>query len=218
MDTTTSPITFASSAFAINGEVDEANLFLPDDATPQIDEAALVAQEAQRELNALLEEAIAAPNDEGDEVAAEQEAGELDDLDQLLEESMAPMRAKQETKAFRDQLARGGLSKAERLAIEAKVREWEARVEWEPQANVALFFEQRCKCGQVSLMFGGLLERQIHRRVKSTQRWVSTTVNRLKLPNEIAMQELPTPMCFVCCDGKGYDWGTAKYLDHPKGD
>lgn len=195
-----SPISYNSTAFACDGEVDEANLLMPDDAVSVDAEALASIRETADALDELLNSPVREANDEGDAVATEQAEEDplLDPLDELLAESLAPIKAKMELKNLRAQLART-VSARERLEIEAKVREWEARVEWDSQATVALFTRQACmSCCSVTATFSGLLTRQQHRVQKTSMRWVSTTAPDGKLPRETAYREQASPMCYLC--------------------
>lgn len=200
-----SPIGFNKTAFAADGEVDEANLFLPDDA-----------HTAEDALNVLLAASLEQANDEAEAVSREQADGEaageplavdegFDELEALLQESLQPVREKQALRANREKLARGGLSANERKEIEAKVREWEARLEWDNEANVALFHRQTCsKCELTWTTFSTLLLRQSHKTKADTQRWIASSVELAALPNEVAFRDQTVGMCWNCCDSRGY--------------
>jgi hypothetical protein len=223
------PIAFAPSAFAADGEVDEANLFeAPDDRGAE--QLANAVEEASRRdladaIDALLITPVDRPNDEGDAVAIEQAEGDedtgtpdaVDFLDELLHESLETARAAKQVKANREKLARGGLTKAEREAIEAKVREWEARVEWDPQANVALFTRRECACGMSHTVFSGFLQRQHHRTKQGVKRWIAVNEQPVRLPNEVAVQVAVTPICTSCSIERGFDLGRAYRIDGPEG-
>lgn len=217
-----SPIGFNARAFASDGEVDEANLFFPDDTARVLDEVALEKQEGSKELADALE-ALLAPitqaNDEGDAVAAEQdvEPEEVDVLQALLEESLGPVRAAREVKAAREKLARGGLTKAERLDTEQRIREWEAKVEWRAIANCALFTQQICQCGTQTTVFSGLLERQVHRTKAATQRWIAVTTSKLDLENEVAVQDHSVGVCASCASPKGFNLSKAYRIHGEQG-
>lgn len=195
-----SPIGFNHKAFAPDGEVDEANLFQPDEVQALAPENLVTDDALNDSLDALLEERVVEANDEGDAVAEEQaeEPEELDALEALLQESLEPVRAKAELKELRARMARGGLSMRERQEIEAKVREWEARVEWDSQANVALFTRQTCACGTITSVFSGLLMRQRHRVQQNSMRWIMTAEVNPRLPKEVAHREMHVPMCYLC--------------------
>jgi hypothetical protein len=222
-----SPIGFAPSAFAADGEVDEANLFMPDDNTPALDEASLVHHEAIRELDAATTDALidallpstTQANDEGDAVAKElAEVEEIDALELLLQESLQPAREKATLKAAREKMARGGLSKAERADIESKIREWESKLEWDMQANVATYLQQTCLgCDNITSIFTGLMHRQTHKTVRQTQRWVAARVELAAYPNEVAVQRTTAPMCCLCGDDRGYAWAKQYFIGEANG-
>lgn len=212
-----SPLGFNRSARREDGEVDEANLFMPDDAPTGCVELA-------NALDALLNEEVREANDEGDRVAQEQAeqdaAGEaatpptdIDPLEALLAESMEPVRAKAEMRANRDKLARGGLTAQERKEIESKIREWESKVEWKGEANVLLIIRQECtRCGLRWHSNGGLFTRQVHRAQSHARRWVRAESELAQLPNETALKLEHVGMCYGCADERGFKVDSAKPL------
>jgi hypothetical protein len=154
---------------------------------------------------------------------ADIEAGELDgfglddlnDLESLLTESKAIAEANAAGKAYRERLRRGGLAREEVKHIEEKLREWEAKREWETLSNCALFTKQVCDCGhQTDHVFGGMYYRQKHRHMNHTFRYVAATqeierqtvvVAMAQLPNQVILSEQKVPMCQHCASSKNWD-------------
>jgi hypothetical protein len=170
-------------------------------------------------LEDLLNESIDLPSDEGDEVADEQEEQEaeaeaeadngLPDLDDLLKESVTARNDNIAAKAAKDRLKRGGQSTRERLEDLQRLAAWEAAHEWEAKANVAHFGVQVCACGATHSLFFGLMERQTHRHLRTTQRWVKVDTTKAALPNEVVYRTSKAAMCQLCCTEKGWSWSTA---------
>lgn len=162
-------------------------------------------------LEDLLEESVEEANDEGDAVAEEQAAAPdaLPDLDDLLSQSVAARKESIEAKAARERLRRGGLSARERAEDQARLAAWEAAHEWSAAANVALFGVQVCACGEEHSLFLGLMERQTHRHLKGTQRWVKAETSKAALPNEVCYRKAEVAMCAACCTDKGWPWEQA---------
>lgn len=169
--------------------------------------------EEQEEVDAMLTEgSILEPTDEqaGDiELdALLQTQAELlgieDDLDSLLSESIALRDEAAATKGLREKLKRGGLAAAERAEIEASIRDWEARREWDTIANVAVWEKHECQCGGVNMYFSHVMHKQQHKE-QSVIRYVATDKVLLDLPNLVAVQGMTTPMCPGCADREGFD-------------
>lgn len=137
----------------------------------------------------------------------------LDDLDDLLNESLALRNEKGAGKALRAQLDRAK-SREEAQEIEAALRGWEARHEWETLANCALFHRQVCACGHEHTHFAGMYYHQKHRRDIHAQRWVAAVQNLTgvvelaadaKVPNRTMMETKHTPVCPACASVMGFD-------------
>lgn len=159
-----------------------------------------------------LEALLATP--EPDQVAKEQATQELVseeiDLDELLAESVAEANASRDLKAARARLAKGGLSRAEAEAINAKVREWEAKLEWRPEANVALFERITCRsCARNQSLFVGLFQRQSPRSASKAMRWVASRLDE-RLPREVAIRNRSTDICRVCAIDHGWSMSMAQ--------
>ena len=148
-------------------------------------------------LNELLAESVKAPG-----------AGSapLPSLDDLLSESLGSVKETAAAAAARKRLARGGLSQAEREADAQRIREWEAKHEWEDVANVALFRVYECGCGSSYKIFEGMYRRQLHRHLKhGAQRHLACELADAKLPNETAIRTSEVEVCGKCLASKGWD-------------
>lgn len=138
-------------------------------------------------------------------------------LDALLSESIAIRNEGEATKAMRKKLAAGGMQPTERAEIEAKVREWEARKEWLPVANVAVFEHMTCECGFYSETFSHIMHKQTHREKRdlsgnSLVRYVQATV-MLNAPKLVAKQYHEVSICAECAGGKGFDLENAVAIE-----
>jgi len=154
------------------------------------------------------------PVDAGDDelealLAETTAADDSDPLESLMSESMAQRREEAEARESRERLKRGGLSSAERKADAERIAAWEARHEWEGVANVATFTRHRCMCGAEHMIFTGLMQRQVHRHLKMSQRWTAVDAAKADLPNEVAIRTSQSPVCKECALGKGWDLATA---------
>lgn len=140
-----------------------------------------------------------------------QEASDsIPDLDDLLGTAKAEAKDKAEVKATRNRLAKGGLSDRERGEDLARLREWESRNLYKPVANVACFTESCCaKCGDYTYLFTGLMERQAHRHIDTTQRWLKTDTAKTDLDNEVMVKRTTTPFCVQCMTEVGFTFNNA---------
>lgn len=129
----------------------------------------------------------------------------FDELDSLLSESLASVRESAAAKAAKERMKRGGLSAAEQAADAERIRRWELAHEWRPEANAALFERLTCRCGSHSTIFKQLLQRQVHRHLRSSQRWQAVAASRADLPNEVIFKEVKTAMCPACASAAGFD-------------
>jgi hypothetical protein len=131
---------------------------------------------------------------------------DLPDLSDLLAESLTSARETAAAKASRQRLAKGGLTAAEREADAQRIREWEAKHEWEAAANVALFHIFECGCGSSAKIFEGMYRRETHRHLKhGAARHVAVESAKADLPNEVAVRVTETAVCGKCMDEKGWD-------------
>lgn len=127
-------------------------------------------------------------------------------LDDLLAESMAEKRKADDVKVARVSVAKGGLSQADKDALTASIRSWEAKREWLPQAAVVMFARQQCLgCGQFHTQFLGWFQRQQHRTSK-IERWIpSIKPHDDKLLRESKYQDSHAEMCEDCAEHLGFD-------------
>jgi hypothetical protein len=146
----------------------------------------------------------------------------LDDLDQLLSESIAIRDDADNGALYRKQLAKGGMTKEEKALIEWKLQEWESRREWETVANVALVRFTTCACGADHIHFVGLYYRQVHRTLKTGKRLVAAK-QRLNdvvvpaevatIPNEVLHENRTSTFCPSCLVSKGFNVFQSKEVE-----
>lgn len=135
---------------------------------------------------------------------------DLPDLDDLLTSAVAERNAKVEARKSRERLSKGGLTPQEREEDLIRLREWEARNLYKPAANVARFIESCCtNCGEFSYLFTGLMERQVHRHVATTQRWLAVQVAKTDLDSEVMVVRQTTPFCIECMERVGFTLNNA---------
>jgi hypothetical protein len=127
-------------------------------------------------------------------------------LDDLLAESMAEKRKADDVKAARFSVANCKMPQAERDALTASIRSWEAKREWLPQAAVVMFTRQQCLgCGQFHTQFLGWFQRQKH-RTSQIDRWIpSIKPHDDKLLRESKYQDSHAEMCQDCAEHLGFD-------------
>lgn len=170
-------------------EVDHTQSAVIIDMSPQAFE---VIEELEDELDGLLTESI------------NLRKPVKDDLEALLDESMALKAEEQHVKFLRERAKRGGLTAAQAKEDEARIREWEAKREWEIKANIGVFEERTCTCGQVETVWVGLMHFRQHREKKISSQ-VRATEQIASLPNMIAKQTVKVECCTKCASGKGWD-------------
>ena len=134
------------------------------------------------------------------------------DLDGLLAESMAERSMSELIKEKRKLLASHKyMSEAERTAIQQQVRDWEAKREWEPVADVVLFTRQMCNnCGAFHHSFQGYYQQQrsrnskIDRWIKSTKPTIEGLGKEIPLPRESKYEDSIVDLCHTCGDQLGW--------------
>lgn len=127
-------------------------------------------------------------------------------LDDLLKESLAQKRDEASVKAARSIVAKGGIDPEARKSMEASIRSWEMKREWNAEADVAMYQRQFCqKCDNYHVTFLGLFQRQSHRTSK-VARWVPAgTVPAVKgLQKEAKYEDAMALMCEDCARDAGY--------------
>lgn len=128
----------------------------------------------------------------------------LDELQDLLDESLALKQEEAAIKFLREKQKRGGGTAQERAEDEARIREWEARREWDTKANVAVFEVRECSCGTVETIYSHLMHWQQHKE-KRISRSVRAHQQIAALPNMIAKQQVKVDCCSKCAELKGWD-------------
>ena len=129
-------------------------------------------------------------------------------LDDLMAESLTEKAASDSARAARNVLSRGGMSTAEKEAITAGLRAWEAKREWLPAAAVVMFTRQQCQCCmETTTQYVGAFQRQVHRHSKA-DRWIASALPQAgdrKLPREAKYQDSHTELCENCAEALGFD-------------
>lgn len=129
------------------------------------------------------------------------------DLDNLLNDALQLAGGKAKARAFRQRLANGLYTAAEKAEMEAYVRKWDIQREWQPQADTVMFDTEVCThCGHSHSHFVGYFERQRHRET-AIDRWLSSTeptARGSKLPKERKVEIRQVPVCIECCSEGGY--------------
>ena len=82
----------------------------------------------------------------------------------------------------------------------------ELKREWLPKANTAIFEVQHCQCcDNYNPVFIGVFQRQSHRHIRDTTRWVAVCGSENNgLPQEVKTNEYKVPFCHFCLDLHGY--------------
>lgn len=135
----------------------------------------------------------------------------LDDLDDLLAESMSLREERHAGKSLREKLAKAKDS-IERAELELAVRAWEAKYEWETKAECVVFHQQHCACGSVHTHLAGVYFHQKHRTDSHAQRWINSTDNVARaleaqagdLPKQSYFEIKRVPVCVDCATSQGY--------------
>ena len=139
---------------------------------------------------------------------------EVDELDQLLAESVMIRDEAVATKNLREQLKRKAkMTGEERREIESKIREWEARNVWDTKAVVAVFEKVSCDCGFYTEVFSHLMHRQVHKHTPATTRMVVTETFDDGLPKEVARQISHVFICAECGPDKGWKMDDAEVME-----
>lgn len=135
----------------------------------------------------------------------------LDDLDDLLAESMSLREERHSGKSLREKLAKAKTAE-DREELELAVRAWEAKYEWETKAECVVFHQQQCLCGSVHTHLAGVYFHQKHRTDPYAQRWINSTDNIAKaleaqageLPKQSYVEVKRVPVCADCAMDQGY--------------
>lgn len=130
-------------------------------------------------------------------------------LDELLSDAMQAHEEEKRVKKAREQVKKGGIPPSERDATTMLIRSWEAKREWKPQANVAVFEYVVCACcGQENINFIGLMQKQVHRTNARTTRLIKFAAGQemdASLPKIVARQSVETDICEYCAGDAGWD-------------
>lgn len=139
--------------------------------------------------------------------------GTLEDLDDLLASAVAQRDEAKAGVVMREKLKKGGISAAERLETEARIREWEMRHVWNTTANVAVFEHVSCACGFYAEVFSHLMHRQTHKHLANTTRLIVADVWAAGVPQIVAKQHSEVDICSECAAGKGWDMEGAEVME-----
>jgi hypothetical protein len=129
------------------------------------------------------------------------------DFGSLVKEAMAlrqdAQTLKDSRKALKEKKPMAGAAYTNMLQ---DIRRIELQQEWLPMAAVALFRVQHCTCcDNYTAVFEGIFQRQKHRSLRATDRWVSATVAENRgLPKQVKTAEVDVPMCHFCLAEAGY--------------
>jgi len=146
-------------------------------------------------------------DDEPELVAAKpaEVADPFADLDDLLKEAVAAQAEKTAGERYRKALKSPGLSQTEAAEIQAKLREWEDRREWDSVAETALTIRTYCTtCRTWSSAFGGFFKHQTHRHNKTLERWLAIPRPQGGLPREKAFRMVEDKHCLGCLPLRGF--------------
>lgn len=193
----------AGDALAIHEEDVEAEGFVGEDEGADVGlDLTAHASSAPDLLEGLLQQSVSPAQAKGSDFS----------LDDLLTESLETIAESAAVKANRKKLKDTRLTKAEREAIEAKIRGWELAREWTPKASVAMFHLQKCYCGSVHSIFSGMFQRQSH-RVSAIERWVpANDIADTGLPKEHKAHMTAVAVCIDCADSQGF--GDCAHMHH----
>ena len=127
------------------------------------------------------------------------------DLDDLLSEALAAQAERTAGERYRKALKSPGLSREEAAEIQAKLREWEDRREWNSVAETALTIRTYCTtCRTTTDSFGGFFKRQTHRNKKDLTRWLAIPKPQGRLPRERVLRRVEEKFCLHCLAARGF--------------
>ena len=135
------------------------------------------------------------------------------DLDELLKEAVAAQAEKTAGERYRKALKSPGLSQTEVAEIQAKLREWEDRREWNSVAETALTIKTYCTtCRSWTSSFGGFFKHQVHRDKKQLERWLAIPRPQGGLPKERAVRKVEEKHCLCCLPLRGFGEDTVEVI------
>jgi hypothetical protein len=129
------------------------------------------------------------------------------DLDDLLAESMAQANTAGAARVARARLKgeRHKLTPAEVEELEADIERHELVQNWEVVGAAVAFTRTLCQCGKQHTAFETLLERQQHRRERSSMRWHRVKEIPQFAPRSVIFHEVEVPVCADCAFENGWD-------------
>ena len=135
------------------------------------------------------------------------------DLDNLLSEALAAQAERTAGERYRKALKSPGLTREEAAEIQAKLREWEDRREWNSVAETALTIRTYCTtCRTTTDSFGGFFKRQTHRNKKDLTRWLAIPKPQGGLPRERALRRVEEKFCLNCLAARGFGKDVAEVV------
>ena len=136
--------------------------------------------------------------------------GGLDELEALLSESMAQVAERNETKAARERLRKGGQS-AEQTALDNElVALWADRYEWQAVSTAGIFNRYTCACGSTHTVFDCVMVEEASRRDKFTRRWINPSTEHRAQPRTMPserttiVREHQVGVCDACVAASGW--------------
>lgn len=129
------------------------------------------------------------------------------DLDGLLAGAMQSVEESKRLKEARKTVkTRSNLPHSILSELMGDIKALETKREWIPKADVAFFEVQTCKrCGNVTPLFQGLMQRQASRLNRTVNRWVKATADENQgLPKEVKTHDSESEMCHFCMPDLGY--------------
>jgi len=140
----------------------------------------------------------ASDTEETDQNDEELEQSGLEELDELLDESL---QADREKKKYQEDLkARkrnfSGMSAAEVAFCNSRMAAFEVARIWRPVENLAVFTRFICQaCGDDKLIFTRYMQAQIAYHNPATKRWATIDKPTSTLPTRTAVEERQVPLC-----------------------
>lgn len=137
----------------------------------------------------------------------------MDDLDDLLAESLQQAAERKAVKESQKKLKAAGANSRELQEDRERVERWQAEHAWTPVANVALYERHKCECGRQQTIFRHLMRRETHKHMRTVQRFIAVEESLANLPNEVAVQKWKVPQCTYCAQEKGFHLGSGNVYE-----
>lgn len=144
-----------------------------------------------------------------DDLLVESLAGDMDDLDALLAESLEQRAQKSRIETARKQLIKGVATAEELESCRELIREWEDKEVFKSQRHIYIMEQQVCTCcGSISSKYVQHLVYQVHRtdphqtRYKDLSEVSSFETGNAEfksLPREVATRVRNVPVCSLVC-------------------